>query len=143
MSGWQHLQKGIAIGCSISPILFTTAFGIILIGGRQMVKGVRGPSGQRLPAVRGYIDDINTLLQAAACTNRLLKRLEELITWARMEFKPAKSQSLLIRIKKEGVISPFRSKGKRSPCWQNNQCEPSGGNTPRQTHGLPSVGTAC
>lgn len=35
--------------------------------------------------------------QTAACTNRLLRRLEELLTWARMEFKVSKSLSLLIR----------------------------------------------
>ncbi|XP_016406634.1 uncharacterized protein LOC107739136 [Sinocyclocheilus rhinocerous] len=36
-TGWYPLERGIAMGCSISPILFTAAFEIILIGGRQMV----------------------------------------------------------------------------------------------------------
>lgn len=44
-SGWHHLEKRIAMGCSVSTILFTAAFEIILIGGRQMVRGVKGPSG--------------------------------------------------------------------------------------------------
>ncbi|KAJ8334019.1 hypothetical protein SKAU_G00413380 [Synaphobranchus kaupii] len=85
------------MGCSISPILFTAAFEIILIGGKQMVRGVRNQSGQRLPALRSYMDDVTTLLQTAACTNRLLKRLEELLIWARIKIKPAKSLSLSIR----------------------------------------------
>ncbi|KAL0182507.1 hypothetical protein M9458_021882, partial [Cirrhinus mrigala] len=85
------------MGCSISPILFTTAFEVILIAGRQTVRGIRSPSGQRLPALRSYMDDITILLQTAACTNRLLKRLEDLFTWARMKIKPFKSRSLSIR----------------------------------------------
>ncbi|KAJ8278107.1 hypothetical protein GJAV_G00083890 [Gymnothorax javanicus] len=39
-TGWHWLEKG------ISPILFTAAFKIILIGGRQMVRGVRSQSDQ-------------------------------------------------------------------------------------------------
>lgn len=34
---WHPLEKGIAMGCSISQILFTAAFEIILIGGKQIV----------------------------------------------------------------------------------------------------------
>lgn len=45
-TGWHRLEKGIAMGCSISPILFIAAFEVILIGGRQMVRGVRSQSGQ-------------------------------------------------------------------------------------------------
>ncbi len=52
MTGWQQLEVGIAMGCSISPILFVAAFEIILIGARQMARGLRSPSGGRLPALR-------------------------------------------------------------------------------------------
>lgn len=55
--------------CSISPILLTAAFEIILIGGRQR-------SEHSLPAQRSYMDDVTTLLQTAACTTPLLKRLK-------------------------------------------------------------------
>lgn len=96
-TGWQQLEVGIAMGCSISPILFIAAFEIILIGARKMVGGVKLPSGQRLPAVRGYMDDITTILQTAACTTRLLKRIDELVGWARMKIKPSKSRSLSIK----------------------------------------------
>ncbi len=96
-TAWHQVEKGIAMGCSISPILFTTAFEVILIGGRQTVRGARSLSGQRLPALRSYMDDVTTLLQMAACTNRLLKRLEDLFTWARKKIKPSKSRSLSIR----------------------------------------------
>ncbi|CAJ1048449.1 PREDICTED: uncharacterized protein LOC107738138 [Xyrichtys novacula] len=96
-TGWQQLEVGIAMGCSISPILFVAAFEVILIGARQVVGGVRLPAGQRLPPLRSYMDDITCLLRTASCTSRLLKRLDELISWARMKFKPQKSRSLSLR----------------------------------------------
>ncbi|XP_039516167.1 receptor-type tyrosine-protein phosphatase beta-like [Pimephales promelas] len=105
-TGWQQLEVGIAMGCSISPILFVAAFEIILMGARVMVGGMKLPSGQRLPPVRGYMDDITTILQTAACTTRLLKRVDELVGWARMKIKPAKSRSLSIR------KGPVRSLGR-------------------------------
>ncbi len=81
-----------------------------LIGARQMV---RSPSGGRLPALRGYMDDMTTILQTAPCTARLLKRLDELIQWARMKIKPSKSRSLSIR-KAGGEKIPLL---KEQPVW--------------------------
>ncbi|XP_074530869.1 LOW QUALITY PROTEIN: interferon-induced very large GTPase 1-like [Halichoeres trimaculatus] len=85
------------MGCSIPPILFITAFEVILIGARQVVGGARLPTGRKLPPLRSYMDDITCLLQTAPCTSRLMKRLDELITWARMKFKARKSRSLSLR----------------------------------------------
>lgn len=91
------LQKGTVMGCLISPILFTLAFEITLIGRRQTVCGVRSQSGQQLPLRRSYIDDITTLLQTVACTNRLLQRLDELQQCDRLKVKLVNSCSLSIR----------------------------------------------
>ena len=104
------------MACSISPILFTTAFEIILIGGRQMVRGVRSQSGQRLPALWSYMDDVTTILQTAVCTSRLLKRLGELLTWARMKIKPTKSRSLSIRKGARNDNISFSVDGEEIPC---------------------------
>ncbi|CAJ1071380.1 uncharacterized protein LOC111834513 [Xyrichtys novacula] len=112
---WHQLEKGIAMGCAISPILFTVAFEILLIGGRQMVRGVRAQTGQRLPAMRCYMDDVTTLLQTAACTARLLKQLEELLAWARMKIKPPKSRSLSIRKGTRNNIIVFTVASERIP----------------------------
>lgn len=71
-TGWQQLEVGIAMGCSISPILFVAAFEIILIGARQVARGPRLPSGERLPALRSYMDNVTSILQTAPCTARLL-----------------------------------------------------------------------
>ncbi len=103
------------MGCSISPILFVAAFEIILIGARQMARGLRSPSGGRLPALRGYMDDVTTILQTAPCTARLLKRLDELIQWARMKIKPSKSRSLSIRKGVRDDKKVFTAGGEKIP----------------------------
>lgn len=43
-SARQQLQRGSAMSCSISSILFTVAFEMILIGEKQMATGVRSQS---------------------------------------------------------------------------------------------------
>lgn len=45
----------------------TAAFKIMLIGGRQIVWGVRSPSGQHPPVLRSYMDVSTTLLRTCAC----------------------------------------------------------------------------
>lgn len=64
-------QVGIAIGCSVSPILFIMAFEVILIGARQVVGVARLPTRRKLPPLRSYMDDITCSLQTARCTSRL------------------------------------------------------------------------
>lgn len=113
--GWQQLEVGIEMGCSISPILFVAAFEIILIGGRKMVGGTKLPSGQKLPPLRGFMDDITSILQTAACTKRLLKRLDELVGWARMKIKPSKSRSLSLRKEIKRGHTIFVANGEKVP----------------------------
>ncbi|KAL2099527.1 hypothetical protein ACEWY4_003921 [Coilia grayii] len=114
-TSWQRREVGIAMGCSISPILFVAAFEVILIGARKMAGGVKLPSGQRLPPVRGYMDDITTILQTAACTARLLKRIDELVAWARMKIKPTKSRSLSLRKGVRSDRTVFVASGEEIP----------------------------
>nr|XP_023649650.1 uncharacterized protein LOC111834513 [Paramormyrops kingsleyae]XP_023649659.1 uncharacterized protein LOC111834513 [Paramormyrops kingsleyae] len=114
-TAWYQLEKEIAMGCSISSILFTSAFQIILIGGRQMVGGAKPQTGQRLLPIWSYMDDVTTLLQTAACTARLLKRLEESLAWVRMKIKPTKSCSLSIQkgVRNDNIC--FTVDGERIP----------------------------
>ena len=102
-------------GCAISPILFVTAFEVILRGARQVVGGIRLPSGERLPPLRSYMDDVTTILQTAPCTTRLLKHFDELISWARMKVKAAKSRSLSIRKGVPQDKTTFVAGGERIP----------------------------
>ena len=78
-----------------------------------MVKGLRSQSGQRLPALRSYMDDVISLLQTAVCTARLLKMFEEPLGWAKMRIKPTKSRSLSIRKGPRNDLISFTVDGER------------------------------
>lgn len=45
---WQQLEIGITMGCSNFPILFFTAFEVMMIGARQVVGRACLPTGQKL-----------------------------------------------------------------------------------------------
>ena len=47
-----------------------------------------------LPPMRAFMDDITGLVEAEDGARALLRRLDELIGWARMRFKPRNSRSL-------------------------------------------------
>lgn len=59
--------------------------------------GVWLPTGHRLPPLRSNMDDNTCLVRTAPCTARLLRRLDQLITWARMKFKPSNVRSLSLQ----------------------------------------------
>ena len=68
----------------------------------------RGPltkSGIRQPPIRAFMDDLTVTTPNVPGGRWILKGLEELTTWARMTFKPAKSRSLVL--KKGKVTTKF------------------------------------
>ncbi|KAJ8016034.1 hypothetical protein DPEC_G00002940 [Dallia pectoralis] len=83
-------------GCTISPLAFTMAMEVIIRASRWVVGGEKTKNGIRLPPIRAYMDDMTTLTTTAACTRRLLGKLQENIKWARMKIKPNKSRSISI-----------------------------------------------
>ena len=111
---WQALQVGIPMGCAVSPLLFVMAMEVIIRGAKDSVRGVELAPGQALPPLRAFMDDITILspdLEGVECA---LERLQLLIRWARMKFKPQKSRSLSLR--KGKVINCFFSvEGVRMP----------------------------
>ena len=53
----------------------------------------RGPqTGIRLPANRGFIDDLTMTMETHIQARWTLKALDETVTWARMVAKPKKSR---------------------------------------------------
>ncbi|KAJ8414647.1 hypothetical protein AAFF_G00038490 [Aldrovandia affinis] len=93
---WQRLEIGIMAGCTISPLAFTMAMEVIIRASKWVVGGERTKNGLRLPPIRAYMDDMTTLTTTAACTRRLLGKLQENIKWARVKIKPNKSRSISI-----------------------------------------------
>lgn len=93
---WLRVEIGIMSGCTVSPLAFIMAMDIIIRASRWVVGGERTRNVIRLPPIRAFMDDITTLNTTAACTRRLLGKLQENIKWARMKFKPNKSRTILV-----------------------------------------------
>lgn len=75
-------------GCTTSPLAFTMTMEVIIRASRRVLGGIR--------LIRAYMGDMTILTTTAACTRRLLGKLQENIKWARMKIKPDKSQSMSI-----------------------------------------------
>ncbi|KAF7644982.1 hypothetical protein LDENG_00212660 [Lucifuga dentata] len=60
-------------------------------------RGLLSKSGIRQPPIRSFMDDLTVTATSVTGCRWLLRRLERLITRARMMFKPAKSRSLVLR----------------------------------------------
>ncbi len=93
---WQSLEIGIMAGCTISPLAFTMAMEVILRASKWVVGGKRLKTGVKLTPIRAFMDDITTLTTTVPCTRRLLEKLQENISRARMKIKPSKSRSISI-----------------------------------------------
>ena len=87
---WQRLEVGIAAGCTISVILFVLVMEMILKSTDVEGLIVKAP-------LKAFMDDITVLSEVEAATRRVLKRLDDLITWSRMKFKAKKSRSCSLR----------------------------------------------
>ncbi|CAC5418540.1 unnamed protein product [Mytilus coruscus] len=82
-TAWQKLEKGIVMGCTISPILF-------------------------IMTTRGFMDDLTVTTSSHIQARWILSALEEVVTWARMKFKPRKSRSMILR--KGQITTKFQLK---------------------------------
>ncbi|KAK0150615.1 hypothetical protein N1851_008284 [Merluccius polli] len=60
-------------------------------------RGQLTKSGVTTPPIRAFMDDLTMTTTSAPGSRWILKGLEELITWARMSFKPVKSRSLVLK----------------------------------------------
>ncbi|GFO03436.1 reverse transcriptase [Plakobranchus ocellatus] len=106
-TNWINLEVGIAMGCTISPILFVMAMEVIL----KAAEGSAGPAnlGGRcsMPPLKAFMDDTTIICSKEDETKRILMRLDNLMSWCRMEFKPKNSRSLSIRRGKVDVATTF------------------------------------
>ena len=53
--------------------------------------------GCHMPPLKAFMDDTTILCTNEEETRRMLQRLDQLITWCRMSFKPKKSRCISIR----------------------------------------------
>ncbi|GFO37379.1 reverse transcriptase [Plakobranchus ocellatus] len=94
-TNWINPEVAIAMGCTLSSILFVMAMEVIL----KAAEGSAGPAnlGGRcsMPPLKAFMDDTTIIY------------LDVLMSWCRMEFKPKKSRSLSIRKGKVDEATTF------------------------------------
>ncbi|KAJ3581825.1 hypothetical protein NHX12_016191, partial [Muraenolepis orangiensis] len=105
-SSWHKVEIGIIRGCTISVTLFSLAMNMLTKSAEPECRGPRTNSGQRQPPIRTFMDDLTVMTESVPGCRWILKGLEELVEWARMRFKPAKSRSMVLR--KGKVVDKFR-----------------------------------
>src|ERR1700733_1579555 len=93
---WVDLQSGVAMGCTISPILFVMAMQVIFKAAESFAKGPKLGEGYHLPPLKAFIDDTTIMTTDEGQARKMLDHLDDLIKWCRMSFKPKKSRSLSI-----------------------------------------------
>lgn len=96
------IEKGIITGCTLSVILFSLTMTMLMLSVRRETKGPVTESGQRQETVRLFMDDISTTTENKVQSKHLLDAISDKLEWARLQVKPAKCRSLVIR---KGVVS--------------------------------------
>ncbi|GFO22350.1 reverse transcriptase [Plakobranchus ocellatus] len=84
---WINLEVGIAMGCTISPILFVIAMEVIL----KAAEGSAGPAnlggGCSMPPLKAFMDDTTIICSKEDETRRMLTRLDDLMSYNGVQAK--------------------------------------------------------
>ena len=104
---WINLEIGIAMGCTISPILFVMAMEVILKAAGDCAGPVNLVGGCYMPPLEAFVDETNIICSKEDETCRKLERLDVLMAWGRMKFKPKKFCSLSFRKSKIDAMTIF------------------------------------
>ena len=102
---WHRLEVGIGAGCTISVIWFVLVMEMLLRSAdcsEELVK-VRSPK-------KAFMDDVTLLTQNQKMMEKVLARLDDLITWSRMRFKAKKSRSLTFVEGRQRQVKFFTNK---------------------------------
>ena len=94
---WINLEIGIAMGCTIPPLLFVMAMEVILKAAEDSAGPANLGGSCYMPPLKAFMDDTTIICSKEDETRRMLERLDVLMTWCRMKFKPKKSRSLSVR----------------------------------------------
>ena len=92
----QQLEIGIITGCTLSVILFCGTMNLIIKSTEKMSRGPAMKSGIIQPPNKAFVDDMTLVTKSVVEGRWALNELVEVITWARMKFKPSKSRSLVL-----------------------------------------------
>ena len=114
-TNWINLEIGIVMGCTISPILFVMAMEVILKAAEGSAEPANLGGGCFMPPLKAFMDDTTVICSNEAETRQMLERLDGLMSWCRMNFKPKKSSSLSVRKGKIDAATTFTVANKQIP----------------------------
>ena len=90
---WVPLEVGIATGCTISPSPFVLAMQILLKAAGSNIPEAHIGKGVYMPPIKAFMDDTTLIMNRKKVVQNTLNKLNNLLGWCRMAFKPAKSRS--------------------------------------------------
>ena len=114
-TNWTRLEVGIAMGCTVSPVLFILSMQLLLKATESKSNFVELGKGCQMPLVKAFMDDTTILSPKESTTRKLISFMDELMIWCRMKFKPQKSRSLSQRRGKLNQNINFEIGGQRIP----------------------------
>ena len=118
-SDWVRYEKGIFAGCPASVILFLMAFNLIIeyveLGNIEQYC----LQGRKIEVTRGFMDDISLMTVSTPKAALALARVNTALKWARMNLKPSKSRSLVIKRGEVIKVEPFSVDGDIIPGLHN------------------------
>ena len=106
---WHRLEIGIAAGCTISVIWFILVMEMLLRATDFSVEEAKVKAPKR-----AFMDDITLITTEVEAMDKVLSRLDELVTWSRMKFKAKKSRSLSLKNGKQ-TKQKFKIAGEAMP----------------------------
>ena len=68
VTDWTQLQVGIAMECSVSPILFALAMQVLLKGAEAYAESVELGKAVHMPPLKAFVDDTTVLSNHVAKT---------------------------------------------------------------------------
>ncbi|XP_052240804.1 uncharacterized protein LOC127851227 [Dreissena polymorpha] len=119
-TSWIQLQKGIVTGCTVSVVLFIAAMNLIIKAGDRESRGPKTQTDIRLPPQRGFMDDLTITTESHIQARWILSALKDVVSWARMAFKPRKSRFLILRRGKVWQKTTLRVQGEDIPSLIDN-----------------------
>lgn len=96
-SDWHRFERGIITGCTLSAMLFAPAMNMLMKSAEVECRGPVSNTGVRQPPIWAYMDDLTVTTHSVTGCRWLLRSLERLIKWTRMNFKPNKCRSVVIK----------------------------------------------
>ena len=87
-TNWTRFEVGIAIGCTVSPVLFILSIQLLLKATESKSNFLELDRGCQMPPVKAFMDDTTILSSKESTTWKLICFMDELMIWCRMKFKP-------------------------------------------------------